>query len=370
MKLTPVQAMRMAIEEAKKGTGFVSPNPLVGCVIVDSHHQLLSSGHHARVGGPHAEVAALSAVSDEARLKDAHLYVTLEPCAHHGRTPPCAEALAKLPLASVTYGLLDPNPSVAGKGLEVLKKAGIVVHTLPELHEELEELAEVFLMNMREKRPFVAMKVATSLDGQMALATGESQWITSEEARAHVQELRGAYDAVMVGIGTFQSDNPKLNSRNPHFVDKSHRAVLLDPEGRSFGQLHSSALLSVRKPEELFVFTNPNIVLPNKLEGVQHLYAKMAKDDWDWTSIFQQLFERHVKSVFVEGGAFVYSQLLKRKKVDRLYIYLAPKIFGAANGLSWTKDLSTEKLSESTALDRVKCLSFGPDLLITGRVTT
>jgi len=366
--MTPVQAMWMAIEEAKKGIGFVSPNPLVGCVILDSNFELLSQGYHAKVGGPHAEVAALSAVSDISKLKGAHVFVTLEPCAHHGRTPPCAEALAKLPLASVTYGVLDPNPLVAGKGVEIIKQAGIAVHALPELKDDLEDLAEIFLTNMREKRPFVAIKVATSLDGQMALASGESQWITSEEARAHVQELRGAYDAVMVGVGTFLADDPKLNSRDLRFQNKSQKAVLLDPDGRSFDKLASSALLQVRRPEELFVVTNSSVKLPMNLSGVQHLKASMTREAWDWSSIFQQLFEREVKSVLVEGGGFVYSQLLEKQKVDRLFVYVAPKILGAGGGMSWTKDLSLAKLSDATTLSRVKRQPFGPDLLITGRI--
>lgn len=366
--MTPMQAMWMAIEEAKKGVGFVSPNPLVGCVILDSNFELLAKGYHAKVGGPHAEVAALSAVSDSSKLKGAHVFVTLEPCAHHGRTPPCAEALARLPLASVTYGLLDPNPLVAGKGIEILKQAGIAVHTLPELNDDLEDLAEIFLTNMREKRPFVAIKVASSLDGQIALKSGESQWITSEDARAHVQELRGAYDAVMVGVGTFLADNPKLNSRDPRFQSKAQKAVLLDPDGRSFEKLSSSALLQVRKPEHLFVVTDENITLPAGLLGVKHLKVSMTKERWDWSSIFARLFENEVKSVFVEGGGFVYSQLLKEQQADRLYIYIAPKILGAGGGLAWTKDLSLERLSDAVSLSRVKRLSFGPDLLVTGRV--
>lgn len=366
--MTPMQAMWMAIEEAKKGIGFVSPNPLVGCVILDSKYELLSQGYHAKVGGAHAEVAALSAIADPTKLKGANVFVTLEPCAHHGRTAPCAEALAKLPLASVTYGLQDPNPLVAGQGLAIIKKAGIAVHSLPELNDELEDLAEIFLTNMREKRPFVAIKVASSLDGQIALQSGESQWITSEEARAHVQELRGAYDAVMVGIGTFLADNPKLNSRDPRFQDKSQKAVLLDPDGRSFERLKASGLLQVRKPEDLFVVTNSTVAMPENLRGVVQIKASMTKESWDWNTIFQQLFEKEIKSVLVEGGGFVYSQLLKQHKVDRLYVYVAPKILGAGGGLSWTKDLRLAKLSDATTLNHVKRLPFGPDLLITGRV--
>lgn len=370
MKLSPEQAMRLAITEAQKGAGFVSPNPLVGCVILNKEHELIAVGYHAKVGGPHAEVSALQAVKDPSQFQGAHLFVTLEPCSHFGRTPPCAEALARLPLASVTYGLKDPNPKVSGKGLEIIRSAGIEVRTLPELTEDLEDLAEIFLMNMRKSRPFVAIKVATSLDGQMALLSGESQWITSEEARDHVQYLRGVYDAIMVGVGTFLADDPRLNSRDSRFENRPSKAVLVDPEGRSLTRLKQSALLSVRKPEELFLITHPKVSLPKDLEGVQHLKIEMTRERWGWDSIFSQLYARGVNSVMVEGGSFVYSDLIREKEVDRLYLYMAPKILGARQGLSWTKDLSIEKLSQGRSLRRMNFQNFGPDVLITGRFST
>jgi diaminohydroxyphosphoribosylaminopyrimidine deaminase/5-amino-6-(5-phosphoribosylamino)uracil reductase len=370
MKLTPEQAMRLAIDEAKKGSGFVSPNPLVGCVILNKNAELIGSGYHARVGDVHAEISALRNVKDSSQLEGAHLFVTLEPCAHHGRTPPCAEALAKLPLASVTYGLLDPNPKVSGKGLEVIKAAGIEVKPMPDMQEELENVAEHFLMNMRHRRPFVSLKVATSLDGQMALASGESQWITGEEARAHVQYLRGLHDAVMIGLGTFMADDPKLNSRDERFKDKSQKAILLDPEGRTVSRLAKSAALSVRKKEDFFLVTHPQVVLPPELAGIQHLKIEMTRENWNWNSIFSQLFEHGVYSVLVEGGSYVFSELIRERHAHRLYMYMSPKILGARQGLSWTKDLSIEKLSQGWALSRMNFQNFGPDVLITGRLTS
>jgi diaminohydroxyphosphoribosylaminopyrimidine deaminase/5-amino-6-(5-phosphoribosylamino)uracil reductase len=367
MKLSPEQAMQLAIDEAKKGAGFVSPNPLVGCVILDKNYELIATGYHARVGDIHAEIAALQSVRDSNLLKDGHLFVTLEPCAHHGRTPPCADALAKLPLASITYGLKDPNSKVSGKGLAVIKNAGIETKTLPELNSALEDLAEHFLMNMRQERPFVSLKVATSLDGQMALQSGESQWITGETARAHVQYLRGIHDAVMIGIGTFLSDDPKLNSRDPRFEKKPHRAVLLDPEGRSVGRLAGSALLSVRKQEDFFLVSHPQIVLPKELSAIHHVKVEMTREKWNWQSIFAQLFKLGLMSVLVEGGSFVFSDLIRERYADRLYMFMAPKILGGRQGLSWTKDLSVEKLSQGRSLARMNFQNFGPDVLITGR---
>jgi diaminohydroxyphosphoribosylaminopyrimidine deaminase/5-amino-6-(5-phosphoribosylamino)uracil reductase len=191
MFLTPNEAMKLAIEEAARGAGFVAPNPLVGCVILSRDGALIGRGHHERIGEGHAEVRALESVADVSQLNAAQVFVTLEPCAHQGRTPSCAEALAKLPIASVTYGLEDPNPLVAGKGAEILRAAGKTVQIFGGLKTELEEACEIFLMNMREKRAFVALKAAASLDGKIALPDGSSQWITGEESRAHVQSLRG-----------------------------------------------------------------------------------------------------------------------------------------------------------------------------------
>ena len=240
-QVTVLEAMKLAIAEARKGAPFVSPNPMVGCVVLDSAGNFLSSGYHKIYGSAHAEVNALAGLISE-QLKDAHVVVTLEPCAHQGKTPSCAKTLAALSIKKITYGLIDPNPLVAGKGADILKSAGKDVVLFSELQTELEELCEIFLMNQRKQKIFVAIKVATSLDGQMALQSGESQWITGEAAREHAHYLRSCYDAVMVGAGTIQKDNPSLNVRHPE-VKKENKVVILDPQGlqlKNFSQLRVS----------------------------------------------------------------------------------------------------------------------------------
>jgi diaminohydroxyphosphoribosylaminopyrimidine deaminase/5-amino-6-(5-phosphoribosylamino)uracil reductase len=357
--LTPKQAMLMAIEEARKGAGFVSPNPLVGCVIVDRDHQLLSCGHHARAGQAHAEVNALAAVGKPESLQGAHVYVTLEPCAHQGRTPSCAKALAQLPIRSVTYGLVDPNPLVSGKGAEILRQAGKSVVHFTELHEELEDLAEIFLLNMRSQRPFVGLKIATSLDGKIALENGVSQWITGSEARQEVQSLRGAYDAVLIGANTFLQDNPSLNSRDPRFAQKPQKAVLFDPKGRCLSRLAESKLLQVRRREDLYYVSGPG---QSALEGAHHLST--SAPEFVLSEVLAWLYSQGIRSLLVEGGGLTFSGFVQQNLVDRIFLFVAPKIIG--RGISWAESLRLDDLQKARLFHRLKTTQFGNDVLLSG----
>jgi diaminohydroxyphosphoribosylaminopyrimidine deaminase/5-amino-6-(5-phosphoribosylamino)uracil reductase len=364
MTLSPLEAMKLAVEEGKKGAGFVSPNPLVGAVILDRNYNLVGKGFHRRVGDAHAEVNALKEIENPGHLDGAHVFVTLEPCAHEGRTPSCAKALAKLPIASVTYGLKDPNPLVAGQGARILREAGKTVEPFTDLQDELEELAEIFLMNMRSKRPFIAVKVASSLDGRIALAGGESQWITNEESRAHVQYLRGCYDAVLTGVGTFLRDDPRLNSRDARFGGKNQRVVLLDPSGKSFAKLAKSRLWSVREPGDILVITGPLSV--DAPEGIRHVEIPDADGAFEMPALMDALMEAEVHSLFVEAGAYTVSGFLKARLVDRLYLFQAPKILG--EGLGWTSGFTLSSLVQAPILRHPRLERFGGDFLVTGRL--
>lgn len=359
--MTPEAAMRMAIEEGRRGAGFVSPNPMVGCVILDRAGEFLASGFHARVGEGHAEANALASITDPSRLDGAHVLVTLEPCAHEGRTPSCAKALAKLPIAKVTYGLEDPNPRVSGQGAAILRAAGKEVEIFSGLQPELEELAEIFLRNMRHRRPFVALKVAASLDGKIALRDGTSQWITGETSRARVQTLRGEYDAVLTGVGTFLRDNPRLNSRDARFAGKAPRAILLDPDGKSYATLGSSNLLSVRSTDDLIVVTGQGTAAP---PVGRHLPVLDFDRDFDLTSLLDELFKLEIASILVEGGPRTASAFLRRGLVDRLYLFLAPKILG--DGMSWSSEYQIQHLDASPRLRNFRVENLGGDILITG----
>ena len=362
--MTSLEAMQLAIETAKKGQGFVSPNPLVGCVILDKKNQLLAAGYHAMYGQAHAEVQALEQIKDLKLLEGAHLYVTLEPCAHEGKTPSCAKKLATLPLGSVTYGLIDPNPLVAGQGVEILKKAGLKVEQDLRLKEQLEELAEVFLLNMREKRAFVAVKIASSLDGHMAVGEGESQWITSAASRKKVHELRLMYDAMLIGSGTFLKDNPSLDIRDLEKT-KTNKVIILDPEGKSLSNLLNSKLFSIRKPNDIFIFTQKQ-----HQQSFEKLAVNVLVSDSEVFSpmeLSKRLFENKIYSLLVEGGPNTIGHFLNQKFIDRFYLFQATKVLGNQNW-SWSQGLSVDKLDQGIELTSVHREFFENDLFLSARL--
>lgn len=361
--MNAVEAMQLAITEGKKGAGFVSPNPLVGCVILDRNGNLMSSGFHERVGEAHAEVNALNAIQgDSDALEGAHVYVTLEPCAHQGRTGSCATHLSALPIASVTYGLEDPNPLVSGKGAEILRRAGKKVERFAQLQVELEELAEIFLLNMRQKRPFVSLKIASSLDGKIALRDGTSQWITGEGAREHVHFLRGSHDAVVSGMGTFLRDQPRLNSRDPRFEKKAQRIILLDSDGKSYPHLKNSQIAKVRASEDIWIVTGPGIGEP----PIGRQIKVTDRDrNLDLGELMTVLMSENVNSLLVEGGAVTASSFMQARLVDRLHLFLAPKLLG--DGLSWTSAFSLAHLDQAIRIDNLRTEFYDEDLLLTGK---
>lgn len=360
------QAMHLAIEEAKRATGFVSPNPLVGCTIISKSGQLLATGYHTKAGEDHAEIAALKKVTDKNLLDGAKLYVTLEPCSHQGKTPPCAEALVKTPIAEVIYGLEDPNPLVSGKGFKVLRAAGKSVRSLPELQPECEELAEVFLTNMRQKRAFAALKVATSLDGKLALKNGESQWITGEASRYKAHELRGAFDAILIGAKTLAIDNPRLDIRHPRFEGKKQNAVIvLDPEGGCVNTLNDRMIAKIRNPEKVIIVVREGAsVAPSKFTIVN--CPTIQSGIFDLSGLLTQLLEVGICSVMVEGGAETHSEFLKQKAAAKVYQFISPVLMGEKNAVSWTKNLDIANMTERFELKGSKWEAIGQDVLMSG----
>ena len=370
-KLSPQDCMRLAIATARKALGTVSPNPPVGCVIVNREHRLLAVGFTQPPGHDHAEINAIKNLAQASSLKGAHLYVTLEPCAHHGRTPSCAQALAQLPIASVTYGLLDPNPLVNGKGVAILANAGIKVQQMAGFQVELQRLAEIFLHNQRHRLPFVALKVATSLDGYMGLKSGESQWITSERARRHAHYLRGLYDAILVGAGTFLTDDPLLNVRHGPLRGKALKVVLLDPQAKTLARLAQSRLLQNHLADEVFVVIDRKVTGVNADTGTRLIpvdYDNRSKS-FDLTSMLQALFEQGICSIFVEGGASTHAIFLQQRIAQRLYQYIAPQIIGG-NGLGYSNNFHIEKLAEKIQLSQPFIKKLNPDLLVSGRLVS
>lgn len=368
------EAMLLAIQEAGRGAPFVSPNPLVGCVVLDAQGGFLSSGYHERYGDPHAEVNALKGLS-EAELSKARVFVTLEPCAHEGKTPSCAKHLARLPVAQVTYGLVDPNPLVSGQGAQILRDAGKECVLYRDAHgadldQDLEEVAEVFLWNFRHKKVFVALKAATSLDGRMATALGQSQWITGPESRQEVHRLRAALDGVLVGVGTFLADNPSLDIRLEG-IKKENHAIVLDPEGRGLAALGSAKLLQVRSAEKVIFAVAleraPALQAQADSLGVKLLAVKRDRElGLDLPMLLKGLWDLGLRSILVEGGAVTNHTFLRAEAVQRLHLFQAPIIVGGAGAHGWSGQFAVPTLAQALVFERSRTRVFGRDLYRTG----
>jgi diaminohydroxyphosphoribosylaminopyrimidine deaminase / 5-amino-6-(5-phosphoribosylamino)uracil reductase len=369
MTLTPAEAMRLAIEEAKKGLTTVSPNPAVGAVILDRQRNLISKGFHKRAGEPHAEIEALRGVVAQA-LEGAHIFVTLEPCAHHGRTPPCAEALAKLPLASVTFGLVDPNPKVSGKGAEILRRAGIRAEQYQGLRHELEQLAEIFLHNMRNQMPFVAVKVATSLDGKIGRKDKPfPQWLTGPEARLHVHYLRACHDAILVGRKTVEVDDPALNIRHPDLV-KENKVIVLDSAQAILSGIESRNIYKTHKPENiLLVYRGRDFSTRVDPQSGITLVSCPDLDEGDGFELeflLRYIYqEQKICSIFVEGGVHTFGPFFKHNLVQRLYHFRAPILIGDDLGWDWKENFAPDLRIE---FEESEAYQIGDDQLITGRI--
>lgn len=350
--------MQLAIQVAYEGAPFVSPNPLVGCVIVDRNHQLLATGFHQKFGSDHAEVDALKKVYPD-ELKNSTMYVTLEPCAHEGKTPSCAKRIATLPIKKIVYGLTDPNPLVSGQGAQILIDAGkaAVLYQGP-LIADLEQVCEVFLKNYRKKSIFVAAKVATSLDGQIALKSGESKWITSEASREYVHELRARYDAIVVGRNTIECDDPSLNIRHPR-IKKESKVIVLDPSGTLLKKIEAGTdakFLNSNKKENIYFATK------KKIENSKWQQIEFS----NLTDLNQKIWDLQIRSVFIEGGADTYSGYISGNLIDRLHLFMASSILGAQNGISWTKNFGIQNLNDRRQLKSLKSRTFNSDIYLTG----
>ncbi len=303
------QAQELALFEAARGAGFVSPNPLVGCVVVDPEHRFLASSHHANYGGPHAERAAFAKLSS-GELAGATVYVTLEPCSHHGKTPPCTKLFAGKKIKQVIVGQLDPNPLVAGRGIAFLKKQNILINFDEEFSAKSARLAEIFMWHIQNKLPFVTLKVALSADGKIAGPPGSDPFITSQASRLRARELRATHDATFIGAETFLIDNPLLDFRETQWEGKKQpRVVILDPQGRAQSfYLKSRLAQSVKKENVFFV-------------------ASVDK------GMLKELYAKGIYSLYVEGGAKTHDLFMQQKLYQKLICFVSPKLCG--DGVPW-----------------------------------
>ena len=347
--------MRQALSLAVRGTGKTSPNPRVGCVIVRSG-EVIGQGWHDYYGGPHAEVNAVRNAGGE--ICGATVYVTLEPCCHYGKTPPCADMLAEHGAARVVVGMEDPNPVVNCKGLSFLKSQGIECIS-GVLENECRWLNRGFIRRMRNGRPWVTIKSGASLDGNISLADGSSKWITNELSREKVHMLRAECDAVLTGAGTICSDNPRLNVRDAE--GRTPMRVLLDRK------LSSPADAAFFEGENIVVFTGKDAPADkiDKMEsrGISVIRIE-ANPEAEIDFVMKKLCEFGVNYLLVEAGSRLTSSVISSGYADELALFTAPKILG--NGTHFSEHIRIESIDKSVALKDMRCDTSGTDLFIRG----
>jgi diaminohydroxyphosphoribosylaminopyrimidine deaminase/5-amino-6-(5-phosphoribosylamino)uracil reductase len=354
MKNADITFMNEAIALARQAIGRTAPNPSVGAVIV-KEGQVVGRGFHPKAGMPHAEVYALEDAGDRAR--GATLYVTLEPCNHHGKTPPCTEAIIRAGISRVVAGTLDPNTMVAGGGIGRLKESGLLVDT-GVCEAQCRDLIEWYSTWIERKRPFVILKAAITLDGKIAAATGDSQWISSEESRSYVQGLRSRVDGVLVGLGTVGSDDPLLTCRMEGGRDPVR--IVLDPEleiPSTAKCLGNGTVVFTHRPED----ARPDVLEKGaRVIRIQPDPSGMLP----WEEILSRLGGMGLHAVMVEGGSGVYSGLLKSGFVDRLLIFIAPKILGGGIPVvDWGRP---ERVTDALKFLITKTDLLGGDILVEG----
>lgn len=358
--------MEMALQLAAQWRGQTSPNPLVGAVVV-KEGKIVGKGAHQKAGEPHAEVHALNDAGVAAM--GSTLYVTLEPCSHYGKTPPCTERIIASGVSRVVTAMVDPNPLVAGRGIARLREAGIEVE-VGDCAAEAERLNEVFTKYITTRRPFVTLKAAISLDGNIATQTGDSKWITNEQARAKVHEMRHEVDAVLVGTETVRSDNPRLDVRRSGKVRDPQKIVLtsrlMEPDvvrNLAVYQLSQEKPLVMIGIEGVAVETQAVVL---KEMGVEVILLPESSDGGvNLHHLMDVLGERQITSLLLEGGSGVYSTFLQAGLVDRCCLFQAPVVLGG-DGISWTQGMGVNLVQEAQRLRNVQYSVLGDNILIEG----
>ena len=356
------QYMKMALELAQKGMGFTAPNPMVGAVIV-KNGRIIGQGYHRKYGELHAEREALAVCTEEP--KGASIYVTLEPCCHYGKQPPCVNAILEAGIRRVIIGSSDPNPLVAGKGIRILKDHGIEV-TENILKEECDKLNEAFFYYIQNKKPYVVMKYAMTMDGKIATYTGESKWVTGEAARIHVQEQRLKYTGIMVGVGTVLADDPMLtcrleNSRNPvRIICDSHLRTPLTSKIVRTAETIPTILASSSKDQQK---------IKNYEElGCQVLYVPEKNGHIDLNRLMELLGAAKIDSILLEGGGSLNWSALESGIVQKVQTYIAPKLFGGEEAKTPVEGKGFPDPASAVLLKNSEIIRLGDDFLIESEV--
>lgn len=361
--------MGLALEIAERGAGHVAPNPMVGCVIVSAEGKRIGMGYHERYGQAHAEQNAIDSVKNRDLLEGATVYVTLEPCAHHGNTPPCCEMLAKLPIDRVVVAMEDPTGKVAGKGIKHLQEHGITVD-VGLMEEEARELNEFFLHHQTFGRPFVTLKIAQTLDGYIAAPDGDSEWISGPQSRTLVHEWRSRYDAVMVGRNTALLDNPRLTVR--HVEGRQPHRIVIDgplelPRDLNLftDQYEDKTIVLTHNEEQFKKEADPMLsILQTDYFRGKTLLVDKKNGHTDLKNAFEELGKIPITSVLVEAGQHLASALLRDRLVDKVECFIAPKMLGG--GTRSIIGLDINHMSEIMEFRDVEWRQVGKDLLFSG----
>lgn len=363
MNIEDQKYMQRAIELAAKGGGWTNPNPNVGAVIVKDG-RIIGEGYHERCGQLHAERNAFANLTEDA--SGATIYVTLEPCCHYGKTPPCTEAIIEHNIARVVIGSRDPNPLVAGKGAKLLREKGIVVEE-DFMREECDKLNAIFFHHITTGKPYVAMKYAMTLDGKIATRTGASKWITGDKAREHVHTKRSRYAAILAGIGTVLADDPMLNARidNAHqpvrvIVDTSLRIPMDSNIVKSAGEYKT--IVACKSLEQ----SNKQIEKKNQLEelGITVVELPLVDGHVSLKSLMEYLASQGLDSVYIEGGGQIHESALKEGIVNHVYAYVAPKIFGGSEAKTPVEGVGVSVPDECAKLILTDTSVLGEDILL------
>lgn len=353
--------MKRALELASKGMGSVNPNPLVGAVIVKDG-KIIGEGYHEEFGKAHAEVNAFLHATED--VEGAEMYVTLEPCSHYGKTPPCALKIIEKKIKKVYISQLDPNPLVHLNGVRMLEDAGIEVE-YGILEEEAKKQNEIFLKYIQTKIPYVALKYAMTLDGKIATSTGDSKWITNEKSRRFVHDLRHAYQAILVGVGTVLADNPKLNTRRDE-PSRNPIRIIIDPHLEI--PLDAYVITSAHE-QRTMIYTsleaNQAKIDTLKDKGV-HVFQLKAQPYFDLTELLKHVGEQKIDSILVEGGAHMLGSFLDQKVADKAYVFIAPKMIGSKDAKTPIAGHGVLYMKDAYQLNHVTTMTFDEDIMIEG----
>lgn len=353
--------MRIALNLASKGRGRTSPNPLVGAVIV-KNNRIVGQGYHKKAGEPHAEINAITAAGK--RTQGSALYVNLEPCNHHGRTPPCTQAILTAGIRRVVVGMRDPNPDVGGGGVEFLQSHGVKVE-YGILEKECLRLNEVFIKYVKGKRPFVIMKAAASMDGKIATRSGDARWITGEKARRFVHRMRNEVDAILVGAGTVIKDDPMLTTRLGQKRGRDPLRVILDsglkvPLTARIFNLDSSAPTVVATSSAAPESKKKRLIT----KGVEVITVSVNQGGLDLTELLSKLGRRGILSVLIEGGGTVFGSAIQSRLVDKFYLFYAPIIIGGTKAVDMVGGEGINRIAGALRLRDMKIRKIGEDILV------